>query len=343
VIYSQYSFSGNLDLSQFDPEKDSVGKRILSFTMENPGYVANFVTAHFLNTEIGGLLALPLIKPFNGFQAPVNLYWVDWNGSLEWYNIILVLIYLAILAIGFGASWRRLKWLALTPLAFNLGYALSNGISRFSSWRYNFPVDWVIYFYFGIGVVELLAIASALFSVQIEIKLVASEPLQLKPISFRDFKAQYAISLFAFVLIGALPWLAEGIVSPRYSSTREQLISKLEASGYVTQDIQTFLAQPNTILIEGRLLYPRMYRKGEGLSSTNPWPAYAEQNFARIGFLLINNDRLNMIFPTRDVLDFPQGADAIVLACSAGDFFTVRVIDFGTASYQSGSLTDPCP
>src|SRR5690606_27710857 len=36
VIYSQYSFTGNLDLNQFNPETDSAGKRILSFTLENP-------------------------------------------------------------------------------------------------------------------------------------------------------------------------------------------------------------------------------------------------------------------------------------------------------------------
>jgi hypothetical protein len=142
VIYSQYSFTGNLDLRQFDPERDSVGQRIVSFTLENPAYVANFIGAHFLNTEIGGLLALPLIKPFNGLQAPVNLYWMEWNGSLEWYNLFLLLIYLVIMAVGFGTVWRRMGWLGFVPLAFNLGYALSNGIARFSSWRYNLPVDW---------------------------------------------------------------------------------------------------------------------------------------------------------------------------------------------------------
>jgi hypothetical protein len=38
IIYSQYSFTGNLDLSQFNPEIDSVGGRIVSFTLENPVY-----------------------------------------------------------------------------------------------------------------------------------------------------------------------------------------------------------------------------------------------------------------------------------------------------------------
>src|SRR5258706_446002 len=113
-------------------------------------FVFAIATTHFFNTEIGGLLALPLIKSFDGLLAPVNLYWVGWDGSLEWYNFLLVLFYLVIIAVGFGAAWRRAAWIGLVPLAFNLGYALANGISRFSSWRYNLPVDWVIYFYFAI-------------------------------------------------------------------------------------------------------------------------------------------------------------------------------------------------
>ena len=45
----------------------------------------------------------------------------------------------------------------------NLGYALANGIARFSSWRYNLPVDWVIYFYFAIGAIEILGGLALLF------------------------------------------------------------------------------------------------------------------------------------------------------------------------------------
>ena len=88
IIYSQYSFTGNLDLSQFDPAKESVGRRIVSFSLENPAYVAGFIHQSFPEYAIGGLLALPLIKDFNGLSEPVNLYWVNWDGSLEWYNVV---------------------------------------------------------------------------------------------------------------------------------------------------------------------------------------------------------------------------------------------------------------
>ncbi|CAG1014384.1 hypothetical protein ANAEL_04965 [Anaerolineales bacterium] len=342
VIYSQYSFTGNLDLSQFNPETDSVGKRIVSFTLENPDYVAGFVVTHILNTEIGGLLALSLIADFESLSAPVNLYWVAFNGTLPWYNIFLLILYLAVIAVGLGAVWRRTGWLGLLPLAVNLGYTLSNGISRFSGWRYNMPVDWVIYFYFAIGAMEILGGLTLLFGAKPERVFPPYIQPKVKHIAPRDFRPQYILILLAFVFVGSLPWLAKGLAGPRYTASRSELIARLESSGYVAEEINAFLAQPGAILTGGRMLYPRLYRRYEGMSSANPWAAYAVQDFSRIGFLLLNDQGTNMIFTTKEVLNFPQGADAIVLACQRDGYFDVRLIDFGTHSYQNAPLSQSC-
>lgn len=350
IIYNQYSFDAMATPAGFDPEKDSVRERIISFTLENPGYVANFVTSHFLNTEIGGLLALPLIKPFDGFREPVNLYWVEWDGTLEWYNVLLVLFYLLVIAFGLGAAWKRLGWLSLIPLAFNLGYALSNGIARFSSWRYNLPVDWVVYFYFGIGVVEIFGIIAQLFGAKTQntnqnpaLPANLQTPITNRKLPVTNYVFRITLSLVPFILIGSTPWLAKGLTAPRYTSTQDELAARIESFGYDRAEIESFLSQPDAVLMEGRLLYPRMYRRGEGLSSTNPWPAYAARDFPRLGFLLINSSHHYLIFPTRELLDFKQGADATLLACSDNDLLTVRVIAFDDESYQSAPLTDPCP
>ncbi len=270
VIYSQYSFTGNLDLSQFNPETDSVGKRMVSFTLENPGYVAGFITTHILNTEIGGLLALPLIEDFESLSAPVNLYWVAFDGTLPWYNVALLILYLAIFALGLGASWRRMGWLGLLPLAVNLGYTFANGISRFSGWRYNLPVDWVIYFYFAIGAMELFGGLTLLFGAKIEKVFPMYVQPKIKPITLRDFRTQYIFIVLAFAFSGSLPWLAKGLAQPRYTASQRELIAKLEASGYAGEEVNTFLSQPWAVLTEGRMLYPRLYRRYEGMSSANP-------------------------------------------------------------------------
>ncbi len=351
IIYSQYSFTGNLDITQFDPSKESAGNRILSFTLENPAFVAGFIANHFLNTEVGGLLALPLIEKFDGLMEPVNLYWVSWDGTLPWYNLALLIIYLAVIAVGLGTSWRRLEWLGLVPLAVNLGYALANGISRFSSWRYNLPVDWVIYFYFAIGGMEILGGLVLLFGKTPFVTLpgAARQGMRRDPswskqeISLRDFHPRSAAFILAFIFVGALPWFAKGLVQPRYTASQNELIATLESRGYDGNEIHSFLSQPEAVLLEGQLLYPRMYRRGEGMASVNPWPAYAIRDYARIGAILLNETRSDLIFPTKDLLDFPHGADAIVLACKMdGDYLEVRAIDFGNKSFQTAPLTDSC-
>ncbi len=340
IIYSQYSTTGNLDISQFDPETDSVRERIISFTLQNPAYVARFISAHFLNTEIGGLLSLPLIERFDGLSAPINLYWVGWDGTLAWYNVLLLIFYLAVISIGFGISWRRLGWLALLPLAFNLGYAISNGISRFSSWRYNLPVDWVVYFYFGIGIMEIFSFMASLLGAK-STELDPALPSG-REISIRDFRPSYIFILLAFALIGSLPWLAKGFSQPRYVSTQEQLIARLEASGYASSEIESFISQPDAILIEGRMMFPRNYSRGRGMSSANPWAIYAVQDYARLGFIVLNDGMHQSIFVTRELLDFPQGADVILLGCQRDDYIEARVVDFGAETFQSAPLNQLC-
>lgn len=343
VIYSQYSFEGNLDLSQFDPETDRVGERIISFTLENPAFVANFIAAHMINTEISGLLSLPLIERYDGLFAPVNLYWPAWNGQLEAYNVLLVILYLAFISLGLGRAWHTLGWTGLVPLAFNLGYALSNGISRFSGWRYNLPVDWIIYFYAALGIAEALRLAALSFNSSQKIEN-ESNPLQFQSvISFSNVRLYHAAFTAAFITIGAMPWLAKGLVHYRYTSNREDLKTLLISAGYEENALDQFLAQPDAVIYEGRMLYPRLYRKNEGISSANPWAAYQIRDFARIGFLLINDKSRSVIFRTRDLLDFHHGADVVLLGCRMDEYIEARIVVFDGSVFQSASLIEPCP
>jgi hypothetical protein len=342
IISSQYSFNSDLGATPFDPSRGSVFRHMAAFTLENPGYVTRFILTHFLNTEIGGLLSLPLIKRYDGLFAPVNLYWVGWNGSLEWYNLVLLGIYLTVIAVGLGTAWRRARWLGLVPLAFNLGYAIANGISRFSSWRYNLPVDWVVYFYLALGAMELFVGAALLFGAKDKMESGSIGPGRSTDFSIREFRPQYVWIVIAFAFVGGLPWLAQGLAQPRYTSTSSELVAQLESNGHSAEAIAAFLEHPDAVLLEGRLLYPRLYRRDLGIASANPWPAYAVRDYARIGFVLINQRQYSAIFMTRDLLDFPHAADTIVLGCQREEYIEVRLVDFGGEWFQSAPLTQHC-
>jgi hypothetical protein len=344
VLASQYAYTGNLDLQNYDFAGKGLGQVLVEFAIKDPKFVFGFISNHFLAAQVDGLLALPLIKPYNGLFEPINLYWSSWNGNLEWYNVLLLIFYLAVIAIGLAAAWKRLRWAGLLPLAFNFAYVLATAIGRFSGWRYDLPADWVPYFYFGIGFAELVLLIALLFGAKENIRAERSvEDTQSKHV-----RPEMIILALVFALIGGLPWLAKGIASPRYadqslSTLNLQITPILHAPA--SSEMETFLSQQDTILQKGRLLYPRFYIRNEGAVSRNPWPAYETRSYPRLGFLFLNQSLAHAVFPTKaNVVDAPQASDVILLACKHPDYLEVRMLVFPALNtiYLSAPLSEPC-
>ena len=277
---------------------------------------------------------------------------MTWDGSLSLSNFLLVLFYLAIIAIGIGAAWMRLRWIGLTPLAFSVGYSLANGIGRFSGWRYDLPADWISYFYFGLGVAEILWQLVMLFGAM-RVEMVPPTSHDTAPVSIRSHPLSLTFApIIVFMLVGALPWIVEGLTEPRFTEqTSEKLVVKLSDSSSVQRlgvngdQIESFVKAPQTTLQIGYILYPRFFTRNLGMASSHPWPAYAPREFPRLGFVLINQSRYDEVFPSRNSPDlFPSAADAIVLGCQHTDYIEVRLILFpnSNTSYLSSPLTVPC-
>ena len=353
VISSQYALTGNLDTSQFDIQSQNLAGNLIAFALRNPGVVSQFVTNHFLATEIDGLLALPLIEPLKSLRAPIDIYWFGWDGHLDWYNFLLVILYLAIIGIGLGSAWKRLRWLGLAPLIFSLGYALANGIARFSGWRYDLPADWASYFYFGIGVIEILSMIALLFgaSAQRLFTKIKSEQNNAK------LNLQFSLLvLVGFILIGSLPWLAEHAVSPHLVPLSQSAImgqaSQVPAmqAAKLTQDqLNHFLEQdanPNAEVSQGRLLYPRFFWRSQGIAQAHPSPAYEFRDYSRLGFLLMTRNQVTpFVFPSKTVpSNFPDTGDVIIFGCKHSDYIEARVIVFPTQdlSFQTEAPLDQC-
>lgn len=363
VLASQYAYTGNLDFSAVDLENKSLSQTLITFALKDPGFVAGFITNHFLATEIGALLALPLIFPFNGLRAPVNLYWTSFGGAMEWQNSLLMIGYLAIIAIGLGAAWKRWRWMGLLPLAFNLGYAAANGIGRFSGWRYNLPVDWIAYFYFGIGFAEILLwLAKRFGAASLDTPPhrpafgagnCGGETEDTEKTDSIRIKRNFAFHLIPpaafFALIGALPWIAESVNPPaRYPNLApaalQAQIAELQTV-VSAEEIQDFATQPEAVTLTGRLLYPRIFGKNAGLVSATPWPSYAPRNYPRLGFKLLNQGVREVVFPNKGVsIENVQGKDVIVLGCERENYVEARLLVFPNANltYLSNLRLEPC-
>jgi 4-amino-4-deoxy-L-arabinose transferase-like glycosyltransferase len=357
VIASQYAYSGNLDIDNFDFEGKGLGRVLIEFALKDPAFVFGFITNHFLAAQIHGVLVLPLIKPYNGIFEPINLYWMEWKGTLEWYNLLLIIFYLAVISLGLGSAWKRWRWIGLLPLAFSAGYALATAIGRFSGWRYDLPADWVWYFYFGIGFAELLFQAALLFGAQEELPRVeqsesvpfARTQSTLAPAARageRRFQGMFGFALL-FALIGALPWMIKNIAAPRYADTTQTLLRQKIASVsnvLPLEQISVFASQPDAFILTGRVLYPRFFSKEDGLASANPWPAYALREYPRIGFLLLNQSNVSVVFPTKRLPEFPHAQDAIIVGCQREDYVEAHWVIFPEldAAYSSEEFPETC-
>jgi 4-amino-4-deoxy-L-arabinose transferase-like glycosyltransferase len=348
VIASQYAYSGNLDIDQFDLEGKGLGRVLLEFALKDPPFVFGFIANHFLATQIHGLLALPLIKPYNGIFEPINLYWMEWDGRLEWYNLLLILMYLGVIALGLASVWRRWRWIGLLPLAFSSGYALATAVGRFSGWRYDLPADWVWYFYFGIGFAELLVQAAFLFGAKEQQIWGLGWSGAVNTAQTRPSVPQLLGTALLFVFVSSLPWLARTIASPHYEDqSQESLRAKMSTFVVDTptwDEINTFAAQPDAFIQTGRVLYPRFFGKEGGLASANPWPAYALREYPRIGFLLLNQSSASVVFPTKRLPEFPHAQDAIVIGCQHKDYVEARWVIFPKLDtvYSNTELPQTC-
>ncbi|MFN2119168.1 MAG: hypothetical protein ACK2T0_02100, partial [Anaerolineales bacterium] len=348
IIASQYRYTGNLDINSIDLQGKSLAGIVLAFAVRDPMFVLGFIANHSLATQIGGLLVLPLLEPFNGLLEPVNLYWLDWTGHPGAANLVLMVVYLGIIALGLASVWRRLRWLGLTPLAFSLGYSLANGLGRFSGWRYDLPADWIAYLYFGLGMAELLSLLAAYFGAR-------SRRLYMPLESYAGLPASrklLVLPALGLVLIGALPWMAQGIAMPRYAAdSRPRLLDAIAASpaagelGLTRSQLAGYMDEPGGVLEIGRVLYPRYFSRDLGLASAHPWPAYAPRDFPRLGFILLNASRHDVVLPLRGApRDFENATDAIVLGCERDGFIEARLVFLPQADrvFPSMALDSSC-
>jgi hypothetical protein len=231
-------------------------------------------------------------------------------------------------------------------MAFNIGYALSNGLSRFSGWRYDLPADWVVYFYFGLGFAEFLFWLASAFGAQ---------KTRLYSFVERSDQKHQAPTLAwlayacLFITIGATPWLAKGVFPRHFSertaeSIQAELISKPEMEGMADQ-LQTFVEQPDSVVMEGRLLYPRFFWRNSGLTSSNPWASYALRDYPRLGFLLLNQNVREIVLPYRGRLIQNLHAQDVQLAgCQRENYIEARLVAIPGENlvYLSSFGWEPC-
>ncbi len=231
---------------------------LVSSKEDSSGKVTQYLrimTSHFVHNYITSIMPLPDILSRKSLYALAERdYWSDaeiWDGKLSSGLLRFIIINTMLVSIGVTYSWKKHKWNGLNPLFIFLIYNLAVSISLTSGGRYIVPINWIIFFYYGMGFVFL---ADSLLHV---IRPVATPDTNFENSSVHSSgKIRLSPLLFILVVSGSLIPIANllipTIITENPAETARDLFSSLISDRN--------LASNNAI---GVILYPT-YIPGAG-------------------------------------------------------------------------------
>lgn len=257
------------------------------------------ITNHLVHNVVTSLVSLPSSLTFDDLWNTVKAdtpYWKkSWSeGQIGAGGALMIVFNLAMIALGLGSIWGRVRILSLLPVFLFIAYLLANSAGFTSGGRYIAPVDWIVCLFYSAGGLQLVTwvLRAAGF-------LKSSEQSRLQGTLFPIISKTAYIKLlltFLFILVvGSLLPLSEAFAKPRYQAREpgEILVileesGLLQQTGFSRQELTAFLAQPNAMISEGRALYPRYYRTGEGEPDRSTY--YRFLDYQRLVLTLIGPD-----------------------------------------------------
>lgn len=240
--------------------------------------------------------------------------WQIYTGGIFVLGFNLILI-----SLGIGAAWNRTRLAGIFPFLAYLAYHLSNAISVVSGGRYIVPVDWVIYFYFAIGLAEVILFILRIFRIQVRF----IQPADSDEMPGSQFPWKHVpLILVSILLIGAVPWAVESVFPNSYPGRPAEKILQdftnrvdLKKSGHTQKDIGGFLKDPQAILLEGKAFYPRFFQPGEGDTASTVSP-FGSKTYPHFGFIVQGEKRYDIDLYLEETPEtFANGTDVIVLGC----------------------------
>ena len=86
-----------------------------------------------------------------------------WDGNLTFGAGFFLILNLLLIALGIGVGWKSARLSGLVPLGIFLFYNLANAFARTSGGRYLVPMDWIVLFYFALGLFQIILWGMTLF------------------------------------------------------------------------------------------------------------------------------------------------------------------------------------
>ncbi|NOY98738.1 MAG: hypothetical protein GXP40_05980, partial [Chloroflexi bacterium] len=285
--------------------------------------IAAPIINHFAHNLVASVLILPTDPIFHDLRRTIyetHPYWGKvggaWQGNLTPVEALGLWINLALLSIGIGLSWKKWKLAGLVPLGIFLAYNLSAALARTSGGRYIVPMDWVVLFYFALGLMQIIFWGAALFGLDLEDERSLPEDR-----AFSWQKGAFALLPF-FLFVGAMT-IIDRTTPQRYPElTKDEVFDLLirddllTQTGISRQELGVFLTDPDARAFFGLGLFPRYYAIDKG-EHTAQRTAYSPESFPRLGFTFIGPFGAGQaVLPLlQSPSYFPHAEDVIVVGC----------------------------
>ena len=300
VIRTRYLPGTSFQLTA--PQTASAGVFTLqSATLEAQTPAYQFVPAHFAHNLVGAMLTLPDSLVYDNLETMAKRpYWIDgndWAGQLPANQRAAIAVNLALVALGLARSWKTHRWAGLVPLLIFLVYNTALSLGRTSGSRYLVPIDWVVYFYFAIGIVECLSFLAAVIAPRPN----PSHPAQIaEPVPSRAAPRASWLVFLPFALFGVGMHMVDDFMPKRFAQ---------EAALDSAALIQSYLPE-NTASAASYSIYA-----GQGL-----YPRYAGEKTDQphLDFYVLSpehgviNTRLVQV---NNLQSFPPGSYIVVAGC----------------------------
>lgn len=288
------------------------------------------IVTNFFHNLITSVLILPATTHFHDLWHTLKEalpFWGQyWDGKMDIGAGLFIAINLLLISLGIGIGWKSAGISSLVPLGVFFFYNTANAFARTSGGRYIVPADWVVFFYFSLGLLQVVFWGRYLFgskdssNLQLNINDLADTTWTWKPLKSVPW------ILVVFLFAGSLLPLSEKLFPQRYSArSQDELLTVLEQDGYLKEmgldkAIVVSAAEqwPSLTVVDGRALYPRFFLENKGLPK-NQYP-YGALDYPRLGFTVLGPQGITVVVLPKDKTDyFPNASNVIVLGCKEAD------------------------
>ncbi len=206
---------------------------------------------HLFHNFSSSVLSMPdslIFTDLNHLTQPI--YWADgvgWQGDLPVVQTGLIFLNLILVAIGLGYAWVHHRWAGLLPMALFMAYSVSLGAAMNSGGRYITPMDWVLYFYYGLAIVAILQFACKVLAGKDQ-----SRPTPLNTSVVRRVSDRRALgySLAGIICLASLIPIANFVIPVVTVPARNRAEVEAARERIAAQE------QPSTSIVYGEILYP---------------------------------------------------------------------------------------